>query len=517
VSFSFIISCKNLFSAYILSGNECEVIFPRIRFLWGILFFDCDLSDIVKVGRRAAVRLYSARILFPLVLAMIAAVVWEFVYALPLILLFRQLCIIVSFISLSPLLPTDLNKLLGLLRPDGGDAKKSVTFLRKRFLIELFNVKSGKTGQNYYLVMSILSIVWLFLFYTFFWDIIRSGILSLLSDLSAGPFGFTVLIYTYISFILLPALLLLITSILIGLFNVGSVIRTPVHRMTKVALEINKKSVPNKEQVIQFLQEIPLFSTLGENDLHKLCEYLHCIKVRAGRNIIIQGEKGDAFYTIVSGNVQVIRENADSSERIIDTLGTGDSFGEIALIEHVPRTATIRTINAVTVLKLDKKYFEQFILEGGSGKDTITDLIRISKMLMGTGIFSYLNPRQISSLVHTLKKQTFNKGESVFQQGDTGDRFYIVKEGEVQVQHTKDSKVTMEKTIGSGGFFGEIALIKNVPRTASVVSKSATMLLYLTKQDFYHVIKDNLLAGIQFDALAENRIARLGEEVVKAC
>ena len=102
-------------------------------------------------------------------------------------------------------------------------------------------------------------------------------------------------------------------------------------------------------------------------------------------------------------------------------------------------------------------------------------------------------------------------------QGDNGDRFYIVKEGEVLIQHTDDSNVTMEKTLGTGSFFGEIALIKNVPRTASALSLSDTTLLYLTKQDFYDVIKDNLLAGIQFDALATSRIFRLGEEVAKTC
>jgi NADH dehydrogenase len=71
-----------------------------------------------------------------------------------------------------------------------------------------------------------------------------------------------------------------------------------------------------------------------------------------GQVIIQQGEPADAFYVIMQGEVQVIREQPDGTELEVDRMQQGDSFGEIGLLQHGRRNATIRAVDGVNVITL---------------------------------------------------------------------------------------------------------------------------------------------------------------------
>ncbi|HJV04670.1 MAG TPA: cyclic nucleotide-binding domain-containing protein, partial [Actinomycetota bacterium] len=68
------------------------------------------------------------------------------------------------------------------------------------------------------------------------------------------------------------------------------------------------------------------------------------------------GEPGDAFYAIGSGRVEVLRGG-----RTLRTLGPGEFFGEVALLEDVPRTATVRTLSPVRVFRLERAGFDRVV------------------------------------------------------------------------------------------------------------------------------------------------------------
>jgi NADH dehydrogenase len=77
----------------------------------------------------------------------------------------------------------------------------------------------------------------------------------------------------------------------------------------------------------------------------------------AGQPIITQGELADAFYIIVRGNVEVIREE-DGEEKVLARLGAGDSFGEMGLLRHQRRSATVRATEPVDVIALGRSDFD---------------------------------------------------------------------------------------------------------------------------------------------------------------
>ena len=93
-------------------------------------------------------------------------------------------------------------------------------------------------------------------------------------------------------------------------------------------------SVP--EAALSAVAAVPLFEPLPPTSLEKLARAALRQAVPAGTAVVAQGERGDTFYVIVDGSLEV-----SSDGRLLRTLGPGDFFGEIALLRDVPRTATV--------------------------------------------------------------------------------------------------------------------------------------------------------------------------------
>ena len=86
---------------------------------------------------------------------------------------------------------------------------------------------------------------------------------------------------------------------------------------------------------------------------------------RPGEIIVHQGESGDCMYVIQDGDVDVLKEE-NGSQTIVDTMHTGDIFGEMAIIEHTVRSSTVRASSTVRVLTIDKKTFIRRVQEDPS-------------------------------------------------------------------------------------------------------------------------------------------------------
>lgn len=86
---------------------------------------------------------------------------------------------------------------------------------------------------------------------------------------------------------------------------------------------------------------------------------------QAGEIIVHQGDPGDCMFVIQDGDVEVLKEE-DGTATLVDTMHTGDIFGEMALIEHTVRSSTVRATSTVRVLTIDKKTFFRRVQEDPS-------------------------------------------------------------------------------------------------------------------------------------------------------
>jgi CRP-like cAMP-binding protein len=113
-----------------------------------------------------------------------------------------------------------------------------------------------------------------------------------------------------------------------------------------------------RDEKLELLQGIPLFARFDHKHLERLGMLTEEVDVPAGKVLIRQGELGDDLMVLVKGIVAVERDGEK-----INKLGPGEFFGEIALLERGPRTATVTTETPCRLLVLNHRSFHSLMDE----------------------------------------------------------------------------------------------------------------------------------------------------------
>jgi CRP/FNR family transcriptional regulator len=104
----------------------------------------------------------------------------------------------------------------------------------------------------------------------------------------------------------------------------------------------------------EMLKNVPIFSELGRRDLERLSKLMVPRAVKAGEVIIKEGDQAAGFFVVNSGKVEVVRGAESGNPQVLNTLGPGDFFGEMALFEGFPRNATVRAVDDVECLAMTR-------------------------------------------------------------------------------------------------------------------------------------------------------------------
>jgi CRP/FNR family transcriptional regulator, cyclic AMP receptor protein len=110
-----------------------------------------------------------------------------------------------------------------------------------------------------------------------------------------------------------------------------------------------------------------------------------------------------------------------------------------------------------------------------------------SELLKRVPLFSGLDPRELETIARTVHERTFNAGDKVAEQGEGGVGFFVISEGQAKVE-VDGSEV---RKLGPGDHFGEIALISEGTRTATVTAESELRCYGLTPWEFRPLVQTN--------------------------
>jgi CRP-like cAMP-binding protein len=113
-------------------------------------------------------------------------------------------------------------------------------------------------------------------------------------------------------------------------------------------------------EVLIFLKKVALFGDFELEELLNLVAITSEVEVKAGENIIAEGESGSSAYVIVSGMVEVYRKTT-RGDVILATLEQAQYFGEMAIIENEPRSASVRARGDCRLLRLDGRQFRRMM------------------------------------------------------------------------------------------------------------------------------------------------------------
>ena len=129
-------------------------------------------------------------------------------------------------------------------------------------------------------------------------------------------------------------------------------------------------------------------------------------------------------------------------------------------------------------------------------------------MLKNIPLFSCLNDHELDSLSKVAVKKAFPKNTILFSEGDKSDSLYVISSGKVKVTiNDMEGKEVILALLGSGEYFGEMALLDSGPRSACAITKEPTQLLIFSKNDFMDIFSSNPIAF----SLLKGLIKRLRE------
>ena len=111
------------------------------------------------------------------------------------------------------------------------------------------------------------------------------------------------------------------------------------------------------EEIVGIIKEVPLFAGLGRRQLGSLARIFVERKCETNEVIVPQGRDGYGFFVVASGAAKAVRERGDGTEVIVNTFGPGDFFGELALLDSGPRTASVIATEPTHCLILPRENF----------------------------------------------------------------------------------------------------------------------------------------------------------------
>lgn len=104
----------------------------------------------------------------------------------------------------------------------------------------------------------------------------------------------------------------------------------------------------------EMLQNVPLFAELGKKDLGRVAKIMVPRTASAGEVIIKENDQAAGFFIIASGKVEVVRGDGTPQAEVLNTLGPGDFFGEMALFEGFPRVATVKAVEDTELMAMTR-------------------------------------------------------------------------------------------------------------------------------------------------------------------
>lgn len=219
-----------------------------------------------------------------------------------------------------------------------------------------------------------------------------------------------------------------------------------------------------------------------------------------------EGEASDVFCYIQSGQVLVSKRNRHGDEEPLSVLKAGQFFGEIGLVEEMPRTATVTAIIDVELLQLDRERF-QHLLRTNAPFSTLMTTISRSRLLRQTAMFRDLDDKTLLTITEHLTEKVCPQETVLFQEDDPPDALYIIIEGGVRVsKRTKSGRDVTLVHLGQGDVFGEMGIIDAQPRSATVVTTEPSKLLVLPREDFQSVLRGNPLISFNTVKVLSQRL-----------
>lgn len=219
------------------------------------------------------------------------------------------------------------------------------------------------------------------------------------------------------------------------------------------------------------------------------------IEVGPGKLLVKEGDRSGAAFLIAGGRVEVFRAVNGSKHRLA-VLGPGEIAGEMGLLDNAPRSACIATMEPTRLVMISPDLVaRQMKASPPLVRFVLRSLIRTLRSINGipapaSDPMLDGDPIVSERTYKLLRRETYPAGRVIFRRGDEGHYAYLVQSGLVEVwKETLEDEVQVLAQVGPGGVFGEMALLRNANRAASVTAVEHTVCEVIPRHRFDELLR----------------------------
>ncbi|MGM0595519.1 MAG: cyclic nucleotide-binding domain-containing protein [Myxococcota bacterium] len=280
----------------------------------------------------------------------------------------------------------------------------------------------------------------------------------------------------------------------------------------ELILEIYNQAVSteNWNELPAKVMPMPLLSDLDKKSFLKVAKELTLHLIKPDTMIIREGEIGESFYILAKGKVSVFTVDTRGVEKHLANLRQGSIFGEMALVQRMPRSASVKSEEECAILEFTTDNLADMsdaLPLVAEALDKFTRNRLLKNLLNQAPIFKPFSKKQRKDLLSHFKAYVVEPDTVIVKEGNEGAGLYLILSGEVDVIKNYQSKEQLKlATLSSADSFGEISLIKNKLTTASVVANSRTTLFFLAKHYFVRLTENVPELEEYFKKLGDKRL-----------
>lgn len=281
----------------------------------------------------------------------------------------------------------------------------------------------------------------------------------------------------------------------------------------------------SSDKNMSILRNHELFHRLPDKVLRSIMDKIIFKKFKADQEIFHEGQTGDCLYMILEGNVNISVESKEGDHVQLAVLRDGDYFGEMAMLTDAQRSATATTLTPCLVYSLDRQSFQDLL---NKHSDIALELSHVlSERLAYTNKLllreHHLNRPKVADLKEMpdelmsafrsqMERQDLKKGDLVFEEGDIGDKLYLIEKGQISITvKSKEGKEIQLAVLSAGDYFGEMAMLTDAPRTATARAAKDCTLYFLHKEDFNSLINNHHVVALELSRVLSQRLSKTNE------
>lgn len=500
VGASVLLSLKNIFKAILLLFLTGRVYNVSLTFNGFALYVRATSDSLFLVTNRLfLIVFHAATVLCYFAFVFVLHAVWP---TMPYVQEAYSLALILAFTEINPFQASEVATFFKSIFNDD-NLNRISEYLRHRSLLSLASTHDRSNESGLFLSL---------IHYAFLWAIAATFILvkaisnhfePLVTTLKSG--------LHFESFSALGCL-----SMLVGFFIITSsnfyqlahqAFFLPLHHAVQsYRRQLRSRTVTffNSDELRATLESLPLFTYFSPEILDSL---LHKGKVReCSKNapIIVEGDSSLDLFVLLSGRVETRHRLPTGTLQKINTLIAPSIFGEDAILQDGRRKIEVVAVENSIVLTLPAELLKSLAKDMQHLREitAFKNAVAVNQFFAAAPLFRDLSEDVVHLFTARGKIEDYDKDQILFKQGDLSDGFFLLLRGKVGVLVNNRPIARIQQ----GGFFGEISVIADVPRTATIYAMQDCQVLRIGKEAFWEILAKDLNMAMFIESVGEMRV-----------